>query len=123
MNSTYEITKNPLTGDVMWRVNDLDLAISDAGKAIMQAFIEDNLCESYSLSIFDILTESTIEIECDVNQIPQIVSYVYRIEHGMPLTFIGVNSLTDSYVVGMSFTKGHLGGGFYTFNNGKLEKK
>ena len=78
MISTYEITKKPLTGDIMWKVNDLDLAIADAGKSIIQAFIEDNLHESYSLSIFDILTENTVEIECDVNQIPQIVSYVYR---------------------------------------------
>lgn len=123
MISTYEITKNPLTGDIMWKVNDLDLAIADAGKSIIQAFIEDNLHESYSLSIFDILTENTVEIECDVNQIPQIVSYVYRAEHGTPLNFIGINSLTNSYVVGMSFTKGHINFGFYTFSNGKLEKK
>ena len=123
MNSTYEITKNPLTGDIMWKINDLDLAITDAGRGIIQAFIKDNLYENYSLSIFDTLTENTIDIECELNQIPQIVSYIYRIEHGTPLSFIGINSWTNSYVVGMQFTKGHINFGSYTFNNGKLKEK
>lgn len=123
MNSTYEITKNPLTGDIMWKVNDIDLAITDAGKSFVQAFIKSNFYENYSLSIFDILTENTVEIECDTSQIPQIVAHIYNIEHSAPLTFIGVNCLTNSYIVGMSFTKGQISFGFYKFNNGKLEKK
>lgn len=122
MNSTYEITNNPLTGDVMWKVNDIDLAINDYGKTFVQAFIRNNFHEDYSLSIFDTLTENTIEIECDTNLIPQIVAHIYSIEHSSPLSFIGVNSLTNSYVVGMPLTKGHICFGFYKFNNGKLEK-
>ena len=32
---------------------------------------------------------------------PLIVAYIYNLEHAYPMTFIGENPLTESYVVGM----------------------
>lgn len=52
---------------------------------------------------------------------PQIVAYIYNIEHAAPMTFIGENSASESYVVGMTCTRGRFSiPGAYKAEDGKL---
>lgn len=108
MNSDYEKKKHQLTGDTIWKINDIDLAITDGGSSIVKDFIDENKYDDYTLSIYDEITKNTIEIDAKINEMPIIVSMVYKVEHATPMTFIGVNKLTKSYVVGMNLTKGHI---------------
>ena len=122
MNSNYEITKHQLTGDTLWIINDVDLAITDGGISIAEEFIDKNKYEDYTLSVYDEMTKKTIEVEANINEMPIIISDIYRIEHATPMTFIGVNKLTKSYVVGMTLAKGHIEFGNYKYIDGKLNK-
>lgn len=122
MDTNYEIMKNQMTGDVVWKINDRDLAITDCGKSLMEKFIRQYKNEGYTLSIYDDITKNTIEIDASIIEIPEIVSNIYRAEHATPMNFIGINSLTDSYVVGMTLTKGHIDFGHYKYINGNLKK-
>lgn len=122
MDTNYEIMKNQITGDIVWKINDRDLAITDCGKSLMEKFIKQYKNEGYTLSIYDDITENTIEIDASIIEIPEIVSNIYRAEHATPMNFIGINSLTDSYVVGMTLTKGHIDFGHYKYINGNLKK-
>lgn len=122
MNSDYEKKKHQLTGDTIWKINDIDLAITDGGSSIVKDFIDENKYDDYTLSIYDEITKNTIEIDAKINEMPIIVSIVYKVEHATPMTFIGVNKLTKSYVVGMNLTKGHIEFGSYRYINGKLNK-
>lgn len=122
MNSNYEITKHQFTGDTLWIINDVDLAITDGGISITEEFINKNKHEDYTLSVYDEITKKTIEVEANINEMPIIISDIYRIEHATPMTFIGVNKLTKSYVVGMTLAKGHIEFGNYKYINGKLNK-
>jgi len=122
MKTTYEVVNHPMTGDIIWNINDTDLAVTDFGYSLMSNFISINGHPDYSLSIFDSLTGETIEIECEIDKMPQIVSYIYNLEHATPMSFIGINSLTESYVVGMCLTRGRIGFGCYKDADGRLEK-
>lgn len=122
MQTNYEVTKNQITGDVMWRINDIDLAIMDCGKSITEQFIEQHKHDEYTLSIYDESTGNTIEIDANISDMPTIISNIYRMEHATPLSFIGINSLSDSYVVGMTLTKGHIDFGCYKYIDEKLNK-
>lgn len=120
--SNYEITKHQITGDVLWKIEDTDLAITDGGLRIVKEFIEKNNYNDYTLSIFDEMTGNTIEIDTDIKEMPTIVSRIYMEEHATPLSFIGLNKLTKSYVVGMNITKGRIEFGNYIFKNNELKK-
>ena len=85
-------------------------------------FIDKNKYEDYTLSVYDEMTKKTIEVEANINEMPIIISDIYRIEHATPMTFIGVNKLTKSYVVGMTLAKGHIEFGNYKYIDGKLSK-
>lgn len=122
MNSYYEKAKHQLTGDILWKINDIDLAITDGGSSIVKDFIDENKYDDYTLSIYDEITKNTIEIDAKIDEIPIIVSMIYKAEHASPMTFIGVNKLTKSYVVGMNLAKGHIELGSYRYINGKLNK-
>lgn len=106
-------------GDVMWKS---DLAGNDAGYSAMESFVKEHTHVGWTLSVFDALTESTIEIDCcDLAEMPKIVSYIYNLEHAAPMTFIGENPVSESYVVGMTCTRGRLNiPGVYKVENGKL---
>lgn len=55
-------------------------------------------------------------------KMPKIVSAVYYAEKAMPLKFVGVNSLTDSYVVGMPLMRGQFKTpSYYKAKDGKLK--
>lgn len=122
MDTNYEIMKNQITGDIVWKINDRDLAITDCGKSFMEKFVKQYKNEGYTLSIYDNITKNTIEIDASIIEMPEIVSNIYRAEHATPMNFIGINSLTDSYVVGMTLTKGHIDFGHYKYINGNLKK-
>lgn len=76
MDTNYEIMKNQMTGDVVWKINDRDLAITDCGKSLMEKFIRQYKNEGYTLSIYDDITKNTIEIDASIIEIPEIVSNI-----------------------------------------------
>jgi hypothetical protein len=117
----YTIIQTP-TGDPLWKVIDEDGALTGI-QNIMDEFISSysDRIHGWSLSIFDTLSRSTVEIEAPVEEMSKIAAYVYTLEHAAPLDFIGLNSLTDSIVVGMSLYKGNFHTGCcYKAENGKL---
>lgn len=107
-------------GGVMWK-GDLTVGL-DGGQTVMKAFIEEHEHVGWTLSIFDTLTEYTIEIDCrDLAEMPKIVSLIYNLEKAAPIAFIGENPMSESYVVGMPCTRGRLNiPGIYKVENGKL---
>lgn len=118
MNVYYE--EAALWGGVVWRGNDL--AGMDAGLSLLKQFVSERPHEGWSLSIYDTLSETTAEIDCTVDEIPQIASFVYNLEHAAPMTFVGENPITESYVVGMCCTRGRLDfPGLYRAENGNLK--
>ena len=117
----YEKTFNPVFGGNLWKIQDINLAITDGGYEFMSEFIKNYFHDNWSLSIFDTNTNQTIEILCETKKMPEIVSYIYHLEQATPLTFIGENFLTESYVVGMNFTRGRIElGETYKDVDGKL---
>lgn len=115
-------------GGVMWKghLSGLDdagdsLRIND-GYSTMKAFIEEHKHVGWTLSIFDTISEYTIEIDCrDLAEMPKIVSIIYHYEKAEPIAFIGENPMSESYVVGMPCTRGRLNiPGIYKVENGKL---
>ncbi len=120
-NYKYTETVMPLTGDPLWKVDDISLALGGV-EELVQKFIEKHKHTDYSLSIFDSQTNQTIEIDCGIDEMSIIVDYVYHLEKGTPLTFIGLNSMSDSYVVGMTISQGRIDFGSYKAENGKLVK-
>lgn len=120
-NYKYTETIMPMTGDPIWKVDDISLALGGVDE-LMQKFIEKHKHSDFSLSIFDSMTNQTIEIDCSLDEMPAIVDYVYHLEKGTPLTFIGVNSMSDSYVVGMTISRGRIDFGCYKVENGNLVK-
>ena len=50
---------------------------------------------------------STVYVICAYEDMLDVIIYVTNVEHDFP-AWIGVNELSDSYVVGMNFTRGHL---------------
>lgn len=101
-----------------------DIKQNDDGYSAVQSFIKKFPHENWSLSIFDTISQSNIEIECDISDMPFIVSHIYNMENGYPMIFIGENPMSESYVVGMNCTKGQLSiPGVYKVENKKLIQK
>lgn len=102
-----------------------EIKLSNGQKSFeeIQEYIEKNYDESYSLSIYDILSKSTAEIECQKNEILPAIMLVIDMEHDFP-EWIGINELTDSIVVGMNFTRGNLETNcYYIYKDRKFIKK
>ena len=70
-------------------------------KNLMQKFIDLYNQPGFNLSIFDTLTNNTIQINANLQDIPDFVDYIYTSENAVPISFIGENSLTNTYIVGM----------------------
>ena len=89
----------------------------------IEKFVQSHWHDGWSLSIFD-TTEpgNTIEIfVSDTAEISKIASFVLHQEKGFPISFIGENPLTESYVVAMPLCRGRLNcPGVYRAQNGKL---
>jgi hypothetical protein len=84
-----------------------ELTCGDESYNEIADFLKENRKEKYSLSIYNSLEQSTIEVICSVDDIVDVVAYISCVEHDFPM-WIGVNELTESYVVGMEFTRGVL---------------
>lgn len=121
MKTTYEAAIGPLRGDPVWRIQDRDLAMTDGGRSLMTAFLDEYPHEDYKLSIYDTNTYESIEIDCDVSDIASIVSQVYCVEDATPLSFVCVNSVTKAYEVGMALSKNRFRFGHYGCLGGQLE--
>ncbi len=121
MKTTYEAAIGPLRGDPVWRIQDRDLAMTDGGRSLMTAFLDQYPHEDYKLSIYDTNTYESIEIDCDVSDIASIVSQVYCVEDATPLSFVCVNSVTKAYEVGMALSKNRFRFGHYGCLGGQLE--
>lgn len=118
---SYIETTHPLSNDKIWMIEDISLSLGGVS-SLVESFINQYSRPGFSLSIFDTNTSKTIEIACNIGEIPRIVEYIYSIEKGTPLTFIGMNSMTESYVVGMSMSMGRIDFGCYKAIDGKLER-
>lgn len=73
----------------------------------LKEFLSENMHTDYTLSIYDLMTNETVEVFCNFEDIPDVVSIFASAEHDFP-AWVGVNRLSDSYVVGMNFTRGRL---------------
>ena len=83
-------------------------------------FLNKHYNENYTLSIFDTMKEVNIEVVCNFSEMVDVIMYVSNMEHDFP-AWIGVNELSDSYVVGLAFTRGHLEApSIYKWENNKL---
>ncbi len=117
----YKVTHS-ITGDPLWKMLDANGSIADISE-IMDEFMStySDQIQGWSLSIYDTITQSTIEIDADIREFSKIVTYIYDLEHAAPLDFIGLNSLTNSIVVGMPLCKGRITPGHhYKAENGKI---
>lgn len=122
MKTTYTSMQHPgqMPG-AYWKIDDIDLAITDGGYSLMKQFINENPHEDFNLSIYDAITHTTAEIYCSLEEMPQIVSNVYHLERATPMMFIGENIISGSYVVGMHCTRGILSlPGVYKAKDGRL---
>lgn len=121
INYKYKETIHPITNDVIWIIDDISLA-SGGLSSLVEQFTTQYPHQDFSLSIYDNETANTIEIICGIDEMPQIVEHIYYLEKGTPLTFVGVNSVSESYVVGMSISQGRIEFGCYKADKGKLKK-
>ena len=109
----------PPMGGMMWKGHDL--AGTDAGYSLVGRFIKEYWHDGWNLSVFDAITRKTIEIDCDLLEMPDVVAHIYNLEHAYPMIFIGENPITESYVVGMYCTRGRIRiPSLWEVKNGKL---
>ena len=98
------------------------LTYGQKGLAEIKAFLVENRRPGYTLSFYDILAEQTAEIDCSFEEMFPIICAVVDTEHDYP-SWIGMNENTDSYVVGLKFTRGCLETpAIYKAEDGKLRK-
>ncbi len=88
-------------------MKELKLSYGQKSFEEIKKYLEKNYNESYTLAIYDMLEEETAEIECSKDEILPAIMLVTDMEHSFP-EWIGINELTDTVVVGMKFTRGHL---------------
>lgn len=115
----YVINKNIGGGQPLWIFNGTLTNIEDISD-VMREFLTEFPRTGYTLSIFDTNTSRTIEIMCAEGDFIQIAEYIYCTENAAPMAFIGVNDLSESYVIGMSCSRGRIPFGMYRTDNGKL---
>ena len=70
-------------------------------------FLENNKHDGYTLSIYNGLEKATTEVVCKFDEMVEVIKFVSMIEHDYP-DWIGTNKFSDSYVVGMNFTRGEI---------------
>lgn len=104
----------PLTGEPIWKDLQLDFNL-------ISEFIKENYKENFTLSIYDEITCKTMEINCKPEEILEIIGTVSNVEHSL-IDWIGINSLSKSYVVGMNLTRGVFTPGIYTFIENHIQR-
>lgn len=68
-------------------------------------YVKNHSEPDYTLALYDILSDGTMSVKCNTDQIAQIVSYVSTIEHDFP-AWVGIDVYAKQYVVGLQFTRG-----------------
>ena len=98
----------------------MKLTYGNAGFEEIRKFLKDNYDEEYTLSIYDNMGQATIEVICGFDSMVDVIKYVSNAEHDFP-EWIGKNELSDSYVVGLNFTRGNFKTpSVYEWKDGKL---
>lgn len=88
----------------------------------IKAFLKNYHREGYTLSIFNMAENNAVDVNCKFDEIIDVIVRVSEIEHDFP-SWIGINELSDSYVVGMNFTRGIIHTpAIYRYKNGELSK-
>lgn len=85
----------------------VQLTYGNDGFKEIQEFLKQNYRKNYTLSIYNNCEHATVEVICAYEDMLDVIIYVTNVEHDFP-AWIGENELSDSYVVGMNFTRGHL---------------
>ena len=85
----------------------VQLTYVNVGFKEIQDFLKQNYHKDYTLSIYNNCEQATVEVICAYEEMLDVIMYVTNVEHDFP-AWIWVNELSDSYVVGMDFTRGHL---------------
>lgn len=100
----------------------IKLTYGNEGLNEIKSFLKENFHQDYTLSLYNILEESTAEIVCPFEEMLAAIATAVNVERDFP-AWIGVNELSESYVVGMNFTRGRLETpGVYEFKDGRFQK-
>lgn len=83
------------------------LKYGEEGFEQIEKFLKNNKHEGYTLSIYNGLEKATTEVVCKFDEMVDVIKFVSMIEHDYP-EWIGTNKFSDSYVVGMNFTRGEI---------------
>lgn len=105
--------ENQVMGGELWKITEGD------GFDIIGKFLSRYPHENYSLSFYNVLTSATTEIDCSFEEMEKIICFVCNTEHSL-VHFIGANPMSESYVVGIDFTRGRIENAPYKAENGKL---
>lgn len=73
----------------------------------LKSFLIENRHDDYTLLIYDLMTNQTVEVFCNFEDIPDVIGIFASTEHDFP-AWIGIYPLSNSYAVGMNFTRGRL---------------
>lgn len=85
----------------------IKLKYGEEGFNQIAKFLENNKHDGYTLSIYNGLEKATTEVVCNFDEMVDVIKFVSMIEHDYP-EWIGTNKFSDSYVVGMNFTRGEI---------------
>lgn len=83
----------------------INLTYGEEGFSEVENILKENCFEDYTLSIFNTINGMTIEISCSHEDILNAIIYISKIEHDFP-EWIGINHFTNSYIVGLHFSRG-----------------
>ena len=98
------------------------LKYGDDGIKGIKDFLKKNRNEVYTLAIYDLIEENTLEIKCKYDEIVEVIEKIITIEHDYP-EWIGINELSESYVIGMNFTRGMFHPpAIYEYKDGNLKE-
>lgn len=89
-------------GNNIWSGN---LEGSDFGYSVVRNFVDTYTHNDYALSVFDLTANDVIRVECNCDEVADIVSYIAEKESAQ-IDFITENPLTSTYIVSMIFNNG-----------------
>ena len=78
----YEKKKHQLTGDTIWKINDIDLAITDGGSSIVKDFIDENKYDTGG-NISNTELENTLDKRYSSNSNLKNISYDLEISENL----------------------------------------
>ena len=103
----------------------VELPNGNASFSAIHIFFLLNFRKGYTLSLYDQMEQATVEVmnEPDTPEVfEEIIQYASIVEHDFP-EWIGVNEISESFVVGFNFTRGVLEtNSVYRWEDGQLVK-